>query len=269
MSPIIKKTLHTLTGLLLAVVFVAPAQAEEVTYYHLDVLGSTVAATDDTGAVLWTESYEPFGERRERSDGGSNSQWYTGKTEDTAIGLNYFGARWYNSRTGRFTAMDPVGFVESNPQSFNRYAYANNNPYKFVDPDGRVPILIPLVAAIAKELGGAAIEHFTGIPATSKTIGKKIFKEVVEKGVTKETTKKLSKVKKEVREETIGGGKFTKKTKVFPGKGPGQSRSEMEFVKNSDGKLIRSRKFSFDRGNKFQHKKPARGGPEGRPANEN
>ena len=51
MSPIIKKTLHTLTGLLLAVVFVAPAQAEEVTYYHLDALGSTVAATDDTGVA--------------------------------------------------------------------------------------------------------------------------------------------------------------------------------------------------------------------------
>ena len=85
----------------------------------------------------------------------------------------------------------------------------------------------------------------------------------------KETTKKLSKVKKEIREETIGDGKFTKKTKVFPGKGRGQSRSEMEFVKNSDGKLIRSRKFSFDRGNKFQHKKSARGGPEGRKANEN
>ena len=33
--------------------------------------------------------------------------------------------------------MDPVGFTESNLQSFNRYAYANNNPYRYVDPDGR------------------------------------------------------------------------------------------------------------------------------------
>ncbi len=52
----------------------------------------------------------------------------------------------------------------------------------------------------------------------------------------------------------------------MPGKGPGQSRSEMEFVKHAEGKLVRSRKFSYDRGNKLLHKKPARGGPEGRPA---
>ena len=32
--------------------------------------------------------------------------------------------------------MDPVGFKAGNPMSFNRYVYVNNNPYKFVDPDG-------------------------------------------------------------------------------------------------------------------------------------
>ena len=164
MSPTMKKILHTLTGLLLAVVLGAPTQAEEVMYYHLDALGSPVAATDATGAVLWTESYEPFGERLERSDGGSNSQWYTGKSEDTAIGLNYFGARWYNSRMGRFTAIDPVGFVEDNPQSFNRYAYANNNPYKFVDPDGNLPILA--VWAV-REIGSAVAEHYLGVPLST------------------------------------------------------------------------------------------------------
>jgi len=42
--------------------------------------------------------------------------------------------------------MDPVGFTEANPMSFNRYAYANNNPYKYVDPDGRSPALAESMA---------------------------------------------------------------------------------------------------------------------------
>ena len=44
-------------------------------------------------------------------------------------------ARYYDPVIGRFYSNDPVGF--KGVHSFNRYAYANNNPYKYVDPDGR------------------------------------------------------------------------------------------------------------------------------------
>jgi hypothetical protein len=40
---------------------------------------------------------------------------------------------------GRFLSVDPVQFREDNIFSFNRYAYANNNPYRYFDPDGREP----------------------------------------------------------------------------------------------------------------------------------
>ena len=185
-------TLHTLIGALFALsLSLTPAQAEEVMYYHSDALGSAVAATDATGAVLWTESYEPYGERRERNDGGSNSQWFTGKAQDDAVGLNYFGARWYNSRLGRFTAIDPVDYVEENPQSFNRYAYANNNPYAFTDPDGKSPVLVvrilfqagkELVRLGAKQLGKNSGKVNKGsIQHTKHSLNQKITRQVKSK----------------------------------------------------------------------------------------
>jgi hypothetical protein len=44
---------------------------------------------------------------------------------------------------------DPVGVDEDNPHSFNRYAYGNNNPYKYLDPDGRVAMFIYAAAVAA------------------------------------------------------------------------------------------------------------------------
>jgi hypothetical protein len=38
---------------------------------------------------------------------------------------------------GRFLSVDPVTASSINGGNFNRYWYANNNPYKFMDPDGR------------------------------------------------------------------------------------------------------------------------------------
>src|SRR3546814_9136437 len=44
--------------------------------------------------------------------------------------------RYYDPRVGRFWSVDPVT-VDSVGGNFNRYWYANNNPYRFTDPDGR------------------------------------------------------------------------------------------------------------------------------------
>ena len=42
--------------------------------------------------------------------------------------------RYYDPYAARFLAVDPVA---ASPGGFNRYWYANKNPYKFTDPDGR------------------------------------------------------------------------------------------------------------------------------------
>ncbi|MCG7539172.1 hypothetical protein EXT48_18900 [Pseudoalteromonas sp. CO348] len=77
------------------------------------------------------QHYRPYGETIEtpKDDVG-----FTGHKFDTDLGLSYMQARYYDPVIGRFYSNDPLGFRDVH--SFNRYAYANNNPYKYVDPDG-------------------------------------------------------------------------------------------------------------------------------------
>lgn len=118
------------------------AHAErKTTYYHMDALGSVVAASNAAGALLWRKEYAPYGAQLD-STAESEKLAYTGKEHDDATGLTYFGARYYDPELARFMSIDPVGFAEANLMSFNRYAYVNNNPYKYVDPDGRDLVLV-------------------------------------------------------------------------------------------------------------------------------
>jgi RHS repeat-associated protein len=114
--------------------------ASTVTYYHNDLAGSPVVATNETGQVVWRESYRPYGERLTNNPtSSSNDVWFTSRRQDAETGLVYMGARYYDPTLGRFLSTDPKDFDDGNIHSFNRYAYANNNPYRYVDRDGREP----------------------------------------------------------------------------------------------------------------------------------
>ena len=65
---------------------------------------------------------------------------FTAKERDQETGLDYFGARYFGSSLGRFTSPDPsmLSTVLANPQSWNRYTYAVNNPLQYVDPNGEL-----------------------------------------------------------------------------------------------------------------------------------
>ena len=129
--------------------------ADNIVYYHNDALGSPVAATDQTGNVLWQEEYKPYGKRLLKEANTSEaSPWFTGKPEEESLGgIQYFGARWYHPDAGRFMGIDPVSSLEAenNPMMFNRYAYANNNPYIFVDPDGRDAVNVGITLSLFGE----------------------------------------------------------------------------------------------------------------------
>lgn len=63
----------------------------------------------------------------------------TGKERDSESGNDYFGARYYASSMGRFMSPDPSGLLAQkpqNPQSWNLYTYALNNPLINLDPTG-------------------------------------------------------------------------------------------------------------------------------------
>ncbi|MCI4567571.1 RHS repeat-associated core domain-containing protein [Lysobacter sp. CFH 32150] len=108
-----------------------------VKYQHTDALGSPVAVTDASRNLIERSEYEPFGKVLNRAvhDGPG----YTGHVEDTATGLTYMQQRYYDPGIGRFLSVDPVTANSNTGANFNRYWYANNNPYRFTDPDGRVP----------------------------------------------------------------------------------------------------------------------------------
>lgn len=115
-----------------------------MTFYHHDLQGNVIAASDGLAQIAYTETYRPYGDRVVASPAGAVAQthgnrlWFHGKPQDEATGLQYFGARYYDPVVGRFMGVDEAGFDENNLQSCNLYAYGNNNPYRYRDPDGRM-----------------------------------------------------------------------------------------------------------------------------------
>ena len=121
-----------------------------VYFYHTDPAGTPLAMTDPSGSVVWRADYLPFGEENIVSGTLENDFRFVGKENDKETGLYYFGARYMEAMIGRFMSPDPVGAVEPRtgrvngkdiltPQRLNRYAYSLNNPYKYIDPDGKWP----------------------------------------------------------------------------------------------------------------------------------
>jgi RHS repeat-associated protein len=140
LSSMMSKAVLLLAGVLLGA---AAFAGDTVTYYHNDISGTPIVATDANGNVLWKENYQPYGgQLNNQTAGASNKLWFAGKPYDSNTGLTYMGARYYDPMTGRFMGVDPQGFKEGNIHSFNRYAYGNNNPYKYIDLDGHESSLI-------------------------------------------------------------------------------------------------------------------------------
>jgi RHS repeat-associated protein len=113
---------------------IAETSAAGTQYDHTDGIGSPVAWTDSAGGVSARTRYEPYGAT---ASGTVPSIGFTGHVNAADIGLVYMQQRFYDPIAGRMLSIDPVTTDADTGDSFNRYAYANNSPYRYVDGDGR------------------------------------------------------------------------------------------------------------------------------------
>lgn len=134
------KNFSSFVFLFVLIIGTGSLSAGEITrFYVSDKLSQSSLVLDNSGNLVGRERLSSFGGIEQSSRG--DEEWkhsYHGKQRHTSHGLVNFGARFYDPELGRFLSIDPRGFRESSPESFNRYAFANNNPYRYTDPDGRV-----------------------------------------------------------------------------------------------------------------------------------
>lgn len=123
-----------------------------------------------SATVAFSSSYVPYGP----SFGATGSEvfQYTGKPLDSATGLYYEGARYYDPSIGRFVTQDSVTGRGDDPQSLNRYVYARDNPMRIVDlaghewwnPVAALSAAVSTVVGAATNLANAASNAWNSLP---------------------------------------------------------------------------------------------------------
>jgi RHS repeat-associated protein len=117
-------------------------------YLFPDLLGTPRAITSDDGSIIECSDYSPYGRLLQtpsrnlpcHQNAGAVPQQFTGHVRDQETKLDFFGARYFSAAQGRFLSTDGLLSKKDwlvQPQRWNRYAYALNNPTNFLDPDGK------------------------------------------------------------------------------------------------------------------------------------
>jgi RHS repeat-associated protein len=127
----------------IAGMMVATQDASGLQYLLTDHLGSTVAVTNSSGTLTSQQRYLPFGGTRAIPNSPilATDFGYTGQRMlDSGMGgIMDYKARFYSPYLNRFIQPDSIIPDQTNPQSWNRFSYVQNNPIRFNDPSGHCP----------------------------------------------------------------------------------------------------------------------------------
>lgn len=134
----IRAALRLMAAAALSLLVAFGASAQTVRYIHTDALGSPELVTDKDRNVVERNEYEPYGSllNHQVTDGPG----YTGHVMDASTGLSYMQQRYHDPSVGRFLSADPIQANPNTGNGFNRYKYASNNSYRYIDPDGRADL---------------------------------------------------------------------------------------------------------------------------------
>jgi RHS repeat-associated protein len=150
------------SGKVVAIVKRSLQTGDDTFYLHQDHLGSTDVITNAAGAVVVRQSFDAWGQRRgtnwtgvpsaadKAAINGTTHRGFTGHEQLDNLNLVHMNGRVYDPIIARFLSADPIIQDPYQSQSFNRYAYAWNNPLNATDPTGFCTKAAPTGSRIAR-----------------------------------------------------------------------------------------------------------------------
>jgi RHS repeat-associated protein len=150
---------------------------------YADSLQNLMLSLDASGQVKASFVYGPFGEVVHAVGEDDHRRQFNGKEHDAVSGLRYYGLRYYDPVSLRWTSADPmyrflpdVGL--SDPQRLNLYSFSLNNPVRYYDPDGADPKKEPEPCKTPKAEGDCDDSEKTEDESESENEDQRIRKQI-------------------------------------------------------------------------------------------
>ncbi len=140
-------------------------------YYPLDDGLTSTSVVVNWAGIVAAQLYAPYGQVRWSEGTMPTTYGFTGHHSDSATGLDYYNARYYDPTAGRFISADTVLAGNGmDPAGFDRFAYVEDNPTTRMDSNGHCwPLCTMIIGAVI----GAAVSAATSV-VTQVASGQKV-----------------------------------------------------------------------------------------------